>query len=116
MGEQLTSISRDSIIVRPTSEKKDTMFVVPAPDSLIVKRIQTNAANIRQMLDEESFQVMGWSGARLDRYANLKWYWGTIRMLFGWLGMTLLVSLGAPFWYDALKTVMGIKNSFQKNN
>ncbi len=116
MGEQLTSTSRDSIIVRSTSEKKDTAFVAAVPDSIIVKKIQSNASNIRQMLDEESFQVMGWSGARIERYADLKWYWGMVRMLFGWLGMTLLVSLGAPFWYDALKTVMGIKNSFQKNN
>jgi len=37
-----------------------------------------------------------------------------IRAILGWLAMTLLVSLGAPFWYDFLKTVMGIKERMKK--
>ena len=28
--------------------------------------------------------------------------------------MTLLVSLGAPFWYDLLKSVMGVKELLKK--
>ncbi len=31
----------------------------------------------------------------------------------GWLAMALLVSLGAPFWYDFLKTVMGVKDKLK---
>jgi len=110
MGEQLTATSRDSIIVTT----KDSSFVVTTPDSIIVKQINANAANIQQMLDEQSFQIMGWTTSRLERYDMMKWYVRAIRMLFGWFGMTLLVSLGAPFWYDSLKMIMGIKDSFTK--
>lgn len=31
----------------------------------------------------------------------------------GWLAMALLVSLGAPFWYDFLKTIMGVKDKLK---
>ena len=37
-----------------------------------------------------------------------------LAVILGWLGMTLLVSLGAPFWYDILKTVMGIKDKLKE--
>jgi putative Mn2+ efflux pump MntP len=42
------------------------------------------------------------------------WLKNLVKSLLGWFGMTLLVSLGAPFWYDFLKTVMGFKNSFKE--
>ena len=32
---------------------------------------------------------------------------------FGWLGMILLVSLGSPFWYDFLKTIVGLKQTLR---
>jgi hypothetical protein len=37
-----------------------------------------------------------------------------VTVIFGWLGMILLVSLGAPFWYDLLKALFGVKNLLQK--
>lgn len=110
MAERLTSTSRDSIIVA----SKDSSFVAAMPDSLIVKQINANAANIQQMLDEQSFQVMGWTNARMEQYEGKAWYANAFHFFIGWFGMILLVSLGAPFWYDSLKMIMGIKNSFQK--
>ncbi|MCK9407820.1 MAG: hypothetical protein M0R68_01665 [Bacteroidetes bacterium] len=114
MAEQLTSISRDSLIVSASDGKKDSTFVAATPDSTIVQQINANAVSIQKMLDEQSFQVMGWSDARLKNYDGKPWYWTVSRFFLGLFGMTLLVSLGAPFWYDLLKMVMGIKNSLQK--
>jgi hypothetical protein len=37
-----------------------------------------------------------------------------VKNFIGWLAMALLVSLGAPFWYDILKTVMGIKDKLKE--
>ena len=37
-----------------------------------------------------------------------------LKNFVGWLAMALLVSLGAPFWYDILKTVMGIKDKLKE--
>jgi hypothetical protein len=109
MGEEFTSMSRDSLVVRSADGRKDTTFVVAKPDSQIAKEIKATAAGIQKMLDEESFQIMGWTNARLARYAGMSPYQAGVEMIIGWLGMALLVSLGAPFWYDFLKTVMGVK-------
>jgi hypothetical protein len=47
--------------------------------------------------------------------------WGSrrlndIRTLLGWIVMTMLLSLGAPFWHDALQSLFGVKNLLQKKN
>jgi hypothetical protein len=41
---------------------------------------------------------------------------GDVRTLFGWILMTLLLSLGAPFWHDALESLFGVKNLLRKRN
>ena len=38
------------------------------------------------------------------------------RTLLGWLIMTLLLSLGAPFWHDALESLFGVKNLLRRTN
>ncbi|HXF99848.1 MAG TPA: hypothetical protein VNL69_03640, partial [Bacteroidota bacterium] len=59
----------------------------------------------------QSFAVMRWntpSGTPLP--SSLTTLWDALkRNFFGWLGMTLLVGLGAPFWYDILRTLVGVK-------
>lgn len=109
MGEQFTAVPRDSLFVRSPEGVADTTFAVVKPDSQIVKEIAAVAAGIRKVLDEESFQIMGWTDARLARYCTMPVYEAALQMIIGWLGTILLVSLGAPFWYDSLKTVMGVK-------
>lgn len=42
----------------------------------------------------------GWFPARL----------GDLKHLVGWLIMTMLLSVGAPFWKDALESLFGVKN------
>jgi hypothetical protein len=39
-----------------------------------------------------------------------------LRMLLGWLIMTALLSLGAPFWHDTLETLFGVKNLLRKRS
>lgn len=45
-------------------------------------------------------------------------WWGRrgndVRTLFGWMIMTMLLSLGAPFWHDALESLFGVKNLLRK--
>ena len=38
------------------------------------------------------------------------------RTILGWIVMTMLLSLGAPFWHDALQSLFGVKNLLQKKN
>lgn len=114
MGERFAAMSRDSLVVRVSDGKKDTTFVAAKPDSVIVKEIKENSARIQSMLDDQSFQVMGWTDARLAKYRTQSCLLNIVEMVLGWLGMTLLVSLGAPFWYDFLKTVMGVKEMMKR--
>lgn len=37
-----------------------------------------------------------------------------LTMLLGWLIMAALLSLGAPFWHDALESLFGVKNLLRK--
>jgi hypothetical protein len=79
----------------------------------IAKSIRTGVDSIRQILGSGGFQVLGWDDW-LDRLTiaekghSLASFW--IDSVLGWFAMALLVSLGAPFWYDLLKTVMGMKD------
>jgi hypothetical protein len=111
MGERLTAAPRDSVII-----KSDTTKSAQAKaDSLIAADMKKNAEQITALVSEQSFQIMGWTEVRMERYAKLPFFTCVIHFLFGWLDMTFLVSLGAPFWYDILKAIMGFKDSFKKN-
>jgi hypothetical protein len=106
MGDKLVSIPRDSIIAG-----FDTAKIANAqPDSAIALKMYQNVEQITMLVGEQSFQVMGWTKARLDRYEKFSLFGYIVHFLLGWLSTTLLVSLGAPFWYDLLKSLMGIKN------
>jgi len=38
------------------------------------------------------------------------WFWHTAMIAGGWMLMTLLLSVGAPFWEDALESLFGLKS------
>ncbi|MGO9274006.1 MAG: hypothetical protein ACLQOO_27850 [Terriglobia bacterium] len=63
------------------------------------------------------FKPLGWS--------QVTWWWSTLttgqgwwwwrvhhdlRVLVGWMLMAFVLSVGAPFWEDALESLLGIKN------
>jgi hypothetical protein len=37
-----------------------------------------------------------------------------LRVLLGWIVMTMLLSIGAPFWQDTLESLFGVKNLLRK--
>ena len=120
MGQNFVSISRDSLIVNEHNGVKDTTYKQTVPDTTIARKMEENAKRITDLVNEKSFQVMGWTKARLDQYAKFSFFECVIHILLGWLGTTLLVSLGAPFWYDLLKALMNVKDRLkitkQENN
>ena len=82
--------------------------------------IRAELKKIGALIDNSSFNLRRW-----DREipfprnpscfcAYTQWLWDVVsRNLFGWIGMTLLVGLGAPFWYDLLKTLVGVKEKLR---
>jgi hypothetical protein len=114
MAEKFVAMPRDSIIVKQRDAGKDTLFVIAKPDSLIAKEIQRSLSDVRQVAAANTYQVFRWTTVNLAPFFSDHWYIVWPKALLGWLAMTLLVSLGAPFWYDLLKTLMGIKDNLKK--
>jgi hypothetical protein len=108
VGERLTTTPRDSLIVVTSPEGQAVQHVA---DSASLTVIQANIRRIDSLVYGQSFSIMRWntpSGTPLP--TSIATLWDAIRRnFFGWIGMTLLVGLGAPFWYDILRTLVGVK-------
>ncbi len=121
---QLAQRESTAVAVAPTQSTADSTRLA------IMKQ---HAAAIQSIVDEKSFSICRWNTSSGDaiRIPSPLWRFSgenslqtTIsdfinaskKNMLGWLGMTLLVSLGAPFWYDFLKTLMGIKDSFKSSS
>lgn len=60
-------------------------------------------------------QVKDW--LRTLNPGNAKWLGdrkNDLRVLLGWIVMTMLLSIGAPFWQDILESLFGVKNLLRK--
>ena len=71
-----------------------------------IDNIDQSLTTIRKSVTDNSFNLFRWPDVCKDG----PWW----ELLLGWMVMALLVSLGAPFWYDFLKTVMGVKDKLKK--
>ena len=88
-------------------------------------RVSANPANtqlINQMKSEleenaKSYNALGLTPMTMKTWNEIwehRWtpdFWET---LAGWLVMAFLLSLGAPFWHDALESLFGVKNLLQQ--
>ncbi len=113
--EKTVAKQRDSVIVIVKSDKADSINVAKKSDEQIAKELKASLANVKSTVSEQSFQLFRWSRPYRDALfsCSIPWLKNWIKSLLGWIGMTLLVSLGAPFWYDTLKVVMGLKNKMK---
>ncbi len=110
MAQRFMTAPNDSLGKREANEtlKQNTS------DSVTAVRIKENIQYIQEILDEESFQLMGWNDARLQQVRGKSPVENFFHFFVGWLATILLVSLGAPFWFDFLKAVSGIKDRVKK--
>jgi hypothetical protein len=110
----------DSLSSNNGKQKKDNSNKTSIySDSLIQSKLKTIDTLVT------TFELIRWNSPMGDslhiscnqvsiRQTIIDFYRATRKNILGWIGMTLLVSLGAPFWYDLLKTFMGIKNQFKE--
>jgi hypothetical protein len=112
MGQRFLSVPRDSLIGQRSGPQKDTTVAAGEHDSIIVSQIKGNVSQIQRILSDNSFELFRWD--RPPRLRSQTWFLDLLTTVLGWFGMALLVSLGAPFWYDLLKTLFGVKNLLQK--
>jgi hypothetical protein len=94
-----------------TTDTQAVNRVAPQTDEERGKAIQEQVQVIQGLVADRAFQLMRWNTPTGDRLESFGDFWvAAADNWLGWLAMTMLVSLGAPFWYDALKAVMGIKD------
>lgn len=65
--------------------------------------------SLQSLIGGEQFGAIGWRAGSFSPPGSKGWVGEWVMHVAGWFCMTILVSLGAPFWYDLLKTVLGIK-------
>jgi hypothetical protein len=63
--------------------------------------------------------VKSWLGTWVQDFPGAGWWGyrlGDLKMLLGWALTVLLLSVGAPFWQDALESLFGVKNLLRKKS
>jgi hypothetical protein len=81
------------------------------------------AAMVAGITAERSFHMYRWNTSAGDviRTADAATFMAdfgraAVRNWPGWLAMTILSGLGAPFWYDFLKMLMGVRERLKSRN
>jgi hypothetical protein len=114
-AERVVSAPIDSVLSGSRFAGRDSAGAKPLSDQEIRKQIEKRFGDIQSVVNANGFQVLRWRQAQRDAFLSgwlsEGWFKNLAKSLLGWLGMILLVSLGAPFWYDILKTVVGFKNT-----
>jgi len=109
LGERFASTPRESLLVISTAGGEQVAHHVA--DSAAFALIGSHIKRIDSLVNAQSFTMMrsnAPTGTPLP--ASIAALWDALRRnFFGWLGMTLLVGLGSPFWYDVLRTLVGVK-------
>lgn len=111
MGEGLAMARTDTL--NDTSAKEIRMV---RPETVNLELMRLELKKIDSLIYEQSFSLMRWNKngdfQEVDSWRDFSgWLWNILtRNLIGWIGMTLLVGLGAPFWYDLLRTLVGVKD------
>ncbi|MEO1258023.1 MAG: hypothetical protein AAFZ15_04470 [Bacteroidota bacterium] len=91
---------------------------LPAPktvgDSLTLTQIRAelkNFTNSEEYAKISNVLGLGWNSADLT-VSPLAW----LKRVFGWFVTALAISLGAPFWFSALKKVVSIRSSSSESS
>ena len=117
MGEE-RSKANEQRLAKAKEEKNQQQVNVTLQD------IRNDTEEIRKQVATLSgfgFQPLTWQGIK-DRFNPGRWTshdWldrrkEDLKTLAGWIVMTFLLSVGAPFWEDTLESLFGVKNLLRK--
>jgi hypothetical protein len=114
MGEDIAKARTDTVETVSDASGAKTSIVKSGTPGLAAIRLEMD--KIDSLVNQKSFSLMRWDRVAAMPSLSLccsdfwKWFWSVlVGNFFGWTVMTLLVGLGAPFWYDALRTLVGVK-------
>jgi hypothetical protein len=88
------------------------------------EEVDKQLGKLKDLLDRTPvFGFAPLKGGDIYNFAKAKGYWEThsndrfvyiLKLLAGWAIMVMLLSVGAPFWQDALESLFGLKNLIRK--
>lgn len=115
--------SKRNLIVQSGEQISSRLRELPAADSgQINQTIQNWSKKSFEEIDQDVslYTALGFSGPRwiVDVWKNPHWPTAqkTFETIAGWLITTMLLSVGAPFWQDALGSLFGLKNFLRKKD
>lgn len=91
-------------------ERQAQLDASGSDNEALKKLIAKDRAEIDHLVDQYGgfgFEPLDW---HLRRPSPME----AVRSLLGWLVMALLLTLGAPFWHDALESLFGVKNLLRR--
>jgi hypothetical protein len=107
INEQLNALKNNQADVQQTQDG-------------IVKVVQDAANQVQQnvsLYNSFGFEGPKWIarvGKRIKEQPSVLLTGKAFETLLGWLVMTMLLSVGAPFWQDTLESLFGLKNLLRK--
>jgi hypothetical protein len=115
--------SKRDLIVQSGEQITARLREQPAADSQqIAQTLQNWSKKSYEEIDRNVslYTALGFSGPRwiVDAWKNPNWPTAqkTFETVAGWLITTMLLSVGAPFWQDALGSLFGLKNYLRKKD
>lgn len=107
-------IERQRVIARGAviQQQYTTQISAKPADTQLINQMKTELAK-----NAETYNALGFTPMTMETWGKIwaaRWtpdFWET---LIGWLVMAFLLSLGAPFWHDALESLFGVKNLLQQ--
>jgi hypothetical protein len=119
-------VLRNSLIEKQTEVQRQLNSVQPnPPQEATVEQLKQEINELQAAMDQtinlglEPIKLRDlkdfvtgqgdWSGPLGGR-----WFIQVLQVLSGWAVMVMLLSVGAPFWQDALESLFGVKNLLRK--
>ncbi len=107
-GQQISQKLNEQRTAGQTSDAQTDAAINEVVDQQ-VKKIQENVG----VYTSFGFEGPKWI-ARVLKDPGKVFSRGTFETIIGWIVMTMLLSVGAPFWQDTLESLFGLKNFLRK--
>jgi hypothetical protein len=118
-----TNESKRNLIVQSGEQIATRLREQPAADNRQINlTLQDWSKQSFEEIEQSAslYTALGFSGPRwiVDVWKNPQWPTAqkTVETVAGWLITTMLLSVGAPFWQDALGSLFGLKNFLRKKD
>jgi len=106
-------VSKQRVIAEATTiQQRYLGQIAKAREQNNPSMLQELTKRLNDEIDEatSSYPALGLELLDIEAFWNRTTPIEKIKVILGWILMSFLLSLGAPFWHDALQSIFGLKN------